>query len=133
MTPSIFKTATGGFTVQERQVSGAPASARRRSNRAVAAHVGTSDVVVCTAPTRLQIHGSTVNPADGTEQVLPDGASVTLNGNVYLIRDGNGNSVQATVQPGSTPHVDVTVGLGEWPEPVQGLLANAGTSDDAID
>jgi hypothetical protein len=133
VTPSIFKTATGGFTVQERQVSGAPTWPDAAVNRAVAARVGPSDVAVCTAPTRLQIDGSTVNLADGNEQVLPDGASVTLNGSVYLIRDGNGNSVQATVQSGSTPHVDVTVGLGQWPEPVQGLLANAGNSDNAIE
>ncbi len=71
--------------------------------------------------------------ANGSEQFLPDGASVALNGNVYLIQDGNGNSVQATVQPGATPHVDVTVGLGKWPEPVQGLLTNAGNSNNAIE
>jgi hypothetical protein len=41
--------------------------------------------------------------------------------------------VQATVQSGSTPHVDVTVGLGQWPEPVKGLLANAGNSSNTIE
>jgi hypothetical protein len=133
MAPSIFKTATGGFTVQERQVSGAPSWPNAAVNRAVAARVGTSDVAVCTAPTRLEIDGSTVNLANGNEQILPDDASVTLSGNVYLIRDGNGNFVQATLQPGPTPHVDVRVGLGQWPEPVQGLLANAGNSDNAIE
>ena len=131
--PSIFKPATSGFTVQERQVSGAPSWPNAAVNRAVAARVGTSNVAVCTAPTRLEINGGTVNLANGSEQFLPDGASVSLNGNVYLIEDGNGNSVQATVQPGATPHVDVTVGLGQWPEPVQGLLANAGNSNNAIE
>jgi hypothetical protein len=131
--PSIFKPVTAGFTVQERQVSGAPSWPNAAVNRAVAARVGTSNVAVCTAPTRLEINGGTVNLASGNEQFLPDGASVTLNGNVYLIQDGNGNSVQATVQPGATPHVDVTVGLGQWPEPVQGLLANAGNSNNAVE
>ena len=37
------------------------------------------------------------------------------------------------MQPGTTPHVDVTVGLGQWPEPVQGLLANAGNSNNAVE
>ena len=131
--PSIFKPATSGFTVQERQVSGAPSWPNAAVNRAVAARVGSTNVAVCTAPTRLEVNGGTVNLANGSEQLLPDGASVALNGNVYLIQDGNGNSVQATVQPGVTPHVDVTVGLGKWPEPVQGLLTNAGNSNNAIE
>ena len=131
--PLIFKPAMSGFTVQERQVSGAPSWPNAAVNRAVAAHVGTTNVAVCTAPTRLEVNGGTVNLANGSEQLLPDGASVALNGNVYLIQDGNGNSVQATVQPGATPHVDVTVGLGKWPEPVQGLLTNAGNSNNAIE
>jgi hypothetical protein len=121
------------FVVQERQVSGAPNWPDAAVNQAVAAQVGPSDVAVCTAPTRLEINGNTANLADGAQQYLPDGASVTVNGNVYLIRDGNGNSVQATVQSGNTPHIDVSVGLGYWPEPVQGLLANAGNSDNAIE
>ena len=88
MKPSIFKPATSGFTVQERQVSGAPSWPSAAVNRAVAARVGTSNVAVCTAPTRLEINGGTVNLANGSEQFLPDGASVALNGNVYLIQDG---------------------------------------------
>jgi hypothetical protein len=132
-TPAAPAVATAAsFTVEERQVSGAPSWPNAAVNQAVAAHVGTSDVAVCTSPTRLEIDGSTLNLADGTQQILPGGASVTLNGNVYLIRDGTGNSVQATVQSGNIPHVDVSVGLGQWPEPVQGLLANAGNSDNAI-
>jgi hypothetical protein len=132
VTPSIFKPAAG-FTVQERQVSGAPSWPSAAVNRAVAARVGTSDVAVCAAPARLEIDGRTVNLANGSEKILPDGASVALNGDVYLMRDGNGNFVQATVQSGSTPHVDVRVGLGQWPEPIQGLLANAGNTDNAIE
>jgi hypothetical protein len=131
--PLIFKPAMSGFTVQERQVSGAPSWPNAAVNQAVAAHVGSTNVAVCTAPTRLEVNGGTVNLANGSQQLLPDGASVALNGNVYLIQDGNGNSVQATVQPGATPHVDVTVGLGKWPEPVQGLLTNAGNSNNAIE
>lgn len=121
------------FIAQERQVSGAPSWPNAAVNRAVAAQVGTSDVAVCTAPTRLEIDGRTVSLADGTRQTLPDGASVALNGNVYVIRDGDGNSVQATVQSGNTPHVDVSVGLGQWPKRIDGLLGNAGSSDNAIE
>ena len=133
LAPSIFKTGAEVFAVQERQVSGAPSWPNAAVNRAVAARVGTSDVAVCTSPTRLEIDGSAVNLPNGHEQALPDSASVSLNDGVYLVRDGDGNYVQATVQPGSTPHVDVKVGLGKWPEPVQGLLANAGNSDNAIE
>ena len=50
--PSIFKPATSGFTVQERQVSGAPSWPNAAVNRAVAARVSTSNVAVCTAPAR---------------------------------------------------------------------------------
>jgi hypothetical protein len=132
MTPTIFKPAPG-FTVQERQVSGAPSWPSAAVNRAVAARIGTSNVAVCTAPTRLEINGSTVNLANGTKKLLPGGASVALNGNVYLLRDGNGNYVQATVVPGSTPHVDAQVGLGTWPERAAGLLVNARNSDNAIE
>jgi hypothetical protein len=133
-TPAVAAVATASpFTVEERQVSGAPSWPNAAVNQAVAAQVGTSDVAVCTSPTRLEIDGSTVNLADGTQQILPGGASVALNGNVYSIRDGGGNSVQATVESGNTPHVDVKVGLGQWPEPVSGLLANAGNSDNTIE
>jgi hypothetical protein len=122
-----------GFIVQERQVSGAPSWPNAAVNRAVAARVGISEVAVCTAPTRLEINRSTVNLANGSELMLPDGASVTLDGNAYLMRDGSGNYVEATVQSGATPHVDVTVGMARYPEPVQGLLANAGDTDNAIE
>ena len=127
------KAAPSYFTVQERQVSGAPSWPNAAVNKAVAARVGTSDVAVCTAPTRLEVNGSVVNLANGTRRALPGGAAVSLSGNVYMIADRNGNSVQATVQAGSTPHIDVSVGLGQWPEAVRGLLANAGNTDNAIE
>jgi hypothetical protein len=134
--PSLAATAQlapSGFTVQERQISGAPSWPDAAVNKAVAARVGTADVAVCVAPTRLEVNGSPVNLANGARRALPGGALVSRSGSVYVMTDKNGNSVQATVQGGATPHVDLSVGLGRWPEPVYGLLANAGNRVNAVE
>jgi hypothetical protein len=122
-----------GFTVQTRQVSGAPTWPNAAVNQAVATRIGTSDVAVCTAPTRLELNRRPVNLADGAQLNLPDGSDVSRQGNVYLIRGSNGDSVQAQVNPGSPDWINVSVGLGRWPVSVQGLLANAGSSASAIE
>jgi hypothetical protein len=122
-----FVLATTGprFIVENRQVSGAPAWPNAAVNQAVAARIGTSDVAVCTTPTRLVINNKPVNLANGGQFNLPGGGTVSLNGNVYLIQDTTGDSVSARIHNGSPNWIDASVGLGRWPETVHGLLANA--------
>jgi hypothetical protein len=122
------------FVVQARQVSGAPAWPNAAVNQAIATRVGTSHVAVCTAPTRLVVNNKTINLANGRQLNLPDGGDVSLNGNVYLIRSANGNSVRAEVNPGNPGWTNVSVGLNRWPNDGEsGLLANAGDNVNAVE
>jgi len=129
-----FELATTGphFIVQARQVSGAPTWPNAAVNQAVATRIGTSDVAVCLAPTRLVINSRTVNLANGVQRNLPDGGDVSRYGNVYLIRGQSGDSVRAEVNPGNPSWINVSVGLGRSPATVHGLLANAGNNVNAI-
>jgi hypothetical protein len=117
------------FLVQNRQVSGAPSWPDAAVNQAIAARAGTSNVAVCaTTRTPLHVNGKATALAAGGQLNLPGGASVSLDptGTTYLIRDGSGNSVTAAVSSTTSPkYVDASLGLGRWPEAVQGLLANA--------
>ena len=123
-----------GFVVQARQVSGAPTWPNAAVNQAVATRVGTSDVAVCTAPTRLVVNNRITNLANGKQLNLPDGGDVSLSGgNTYLIRGANGDSVRAQVNPGNPTWINVAVGLNRWPVTESGLLANAGTNVNAIE
>ncbi|MGX8008701.1 hypothetical protein ACVDG8_006555 [Mesorhizobium sp. ORM8.1] len=109
------------FVVQSRQVSGAPTWPNAAVNSAVAAQLGKTTVAICARPKRLVVDGRTVKPR-GRGLALADGAQVTWAGNTYIIRNGRGDSVVATLN--SPNYIDVTVGLGQWPEKVEGLLAN---------
>jgi hypothetical protein len=122
-----------GFVVQARQVSGAPTWPNAAVNQAIAARVGPSVVAVCTAPNRLVINKKVTHLANGGQLRLPGGGAVSLSGNVYLIRAANGDSVHATVNPGSPSWINVSVGLHRWPVAESGLLANAGTNALAIE
>lgn len=110
------------FTVQSRQVSGAPTWPDAAVNQAVAAQIGKSRVAFCTAPSRLVINGHPAALADGQIRSLPAGTEILRRGNVYLVTGRSGDSLRA-VMNGSW--IDFSVGLGTWPEPVRGLLANA--------
>ena len=70
--------------------------------------------------------------ADGAAHVLPNEGDVRRSGNLYSVRDMNGNSVQVTDQPAATHYLDVVVGLGHWPNNVQGLLASAKDNVSAV-
>ena len=123
-----------GFVVQTRQVSGAPTWPNADVNQDIATRIGTSDVAVCTAPTRLVVNNRITNLANGTQLNLPNGGRVSLSGgNTYLIRGANGDSVRAQVNPGNPTWINVAVGLNRWPVTESGLLANAGTNADAIE
>jgi hypothetical protein len=140
-----FEDATTGpkFVVETRQVSGAPSWPNAAVNSAVATHIGKSNVAVCLAPPnptgggplgRLFINHRTVNLPPGAQKNLADGGDVSLDrtGSVYLIRGASGNSVRAQINIANPDYINVSVGLGRWPEAVHGLLANAGTNVTAL-
>ena len=112
---------SSGFTVQNRQVSGAPNWPDASVNSAVGTRVGKTEVVVCLKPQAIFVDGKPVLLRDGKAQVLADGTQLLLSGNAYLIRGATGDWVRATVNPN---YIDVKVGLGQWPIDAQGLLAN---------
>ncbi len=125
----VLASTSSGFLVENRQVSGAPSWPDAAVNQAIAAQVGTSDVAVCaTASAPLYVNGEPTALSRGSQLSLPGGASVSLDpaGTTYLIRDGSGDSVSAAVSSTTSPkYINASLGLGRWPEPVQGLLANA--------
>jgi hypothetical protein len=129
-----FELATTGphFTVEDRQVPDTPAWPNAAITQAAGARVGTTDVAVCTAPTRLMINNQQVPLADGGHLTLPGGSKVSRTGTTYLIQDKGGDSLTAAVNPGTPGWIDTSVGLGRWPETVHGLLANAGTNPHAV-
>ena len=129
-----YELATTGphFVVQTRQVSGAPTWPLATVSQAIATRIGTADVALCPAQAKgggpaLQIfvNKKTVDLASGGRFSLPGGGNIVRTGNAYLIQDSSGNSVLAQFNIGSPNWIDTTVGVGRWPEPVHGLLANA--------
>ena len=111
---------SSGFTVQNRQVSGAPNWPSASVNSAVAARMGKTQVAVCLNPLALFVDGKFRVPQD-KPFVLAGGTQITQHGDTYLIRGSSGDWVRATVNPG---YIDVKIGLGQWPIDAQGLLAN---------
>jgi hypothetical protein len=117
-----------GFSVQTRQVSGAPTWPNATVNKAVAARFGTTNVAVCLASpgthdvgAGIRVGGKLTTIADGTTIEVPGGVGIARQGNVYQITSESGDSVRATVYP---TWIDVAVGLGQWPSSVHGLIAN---------
>jgi hypothetical protein len=129
-----YELATTGpqFVVQNRQVSGAPMWPLATVSQAVAARIGPADVALCPAKPdgnepalQLFVDSKAVDLASGGQFNLPGGGSVARTGDAYLIQGSNGNSVLAQFNIGTPNWIDTTVGVGRWPEPVHGLLANA--------
>lgn len=113
---------TQDFTVQTRQVSGAPTWPNAAVNQAVATQMGHTRVALCAAaPAPLVVDGRPADLADGQTLSLPSGVDVVRTGNVYLVTDHSGNSLRATM---NGTWIDASVGLGTWPTTVRGLLAN---------
>jgi len=116
-----------GFSVQTRQVSGAPTWPDATVNKAVAARFGTTKVAVClAAPGRdeaagIYVDGKLTPVEDGKTLELPGGVGIARQGNVYQITSESGDSVRATV---NSTWINVAVGLGRWPSSVHGLIAN---------
>ena len=121
------------FTVQARQVSGAPTWPNAAVNHAVAAQFGKTKVAICMAPPgrdqtpSVHVNGVLTAVADGSLLALPEGAGISRQGNVYTLTSLGGDSVTATVNtPANATHwINVAVGLGAWPAAVRGVIANA--------
>lgn len=113
---------SSAMTVQSNQVSGAslgwPGAA---VNSAVATQMGADTVAVC-ASRGLMVNGNATSLTSGGTLSLPSGDTIVRTGNQYAVTDPQGDSMTATMNPG---YVDVHVGLGTYPQPVSGLLANA--------
>ena len=109
------------FAVQTRQVSGRPVWPDATINKAVATRMGKTRVAVCTDPQRLIIDGGEVNIKNGETLAVSDDVAVSLLGNAYVVTSQSGDSMRAQV---NGAYIDVSVGLGEWPTRVVGLLAN---------
>jgi hypothetical protein len=118
---------SSSMTVQSNQVSGAPLGWPGASvNSAVATQMGADTVAVCSAK-GLVVNGSATSLDSGDAITLPSGDKIVRNGTQYVVTDPQGDSMAATINTG---YVDVHVGLGSYPQPVVGLLANApGTTD----
>jgi hypothetical protein len=78
-------------------------------------------VAVCTSPSRLSVDGAATTVGDGKTLSLPSGVNIFHTANIYVIFDQSGNSVRAE-DDGS--YMNVTVGLGRWPQPIHGILTN---------
>lgn len=117
------------FLVEARQVSGAPTWPNATVNKAVGTQMGETRVAVCTAPSRLNVDGTVTTIADGKTLSLASGVNIIHTGNIYLIVDQSGNSVRAE---DNGNYMNVTVGLGRWPETVHGILTNVGGHVDEI-
>jgi len=118
----LVETAESGFVVQARQQSGAPTWPNATINKAVAARMGKTNVAVCLKETPLSVDGAPTPLADGKSLVLPSGVHIARSGNVYSIQDKSGDSVRAEL---NGTYINVTVGLGRWPQEAHGLLLNA--------
>lgn len=117
------------MTVQSNQVSGAPLGWPGAAvNSGVATQMGADTVAVC-ASRGLVVNGSAASLDPGGTISLPSGDRITRSGSQYVVTDPQGDSMSATLNPG---YVDVHVGLGSYPQPVVGLLANAPGTTDAL-
>ena len=75
-----------GFSVQTRQVSGAPTWPNATVNKAVAARFGKTMVAICGAPeARVIVDGKATVVEEGKPVELPEGAAMRRVGNVYDI------------------------------------------------
>jgi hypothetical protein len=108
------------FVVHTRQVSGKPTWPDASVNSAVATRMGKTAVAIC-LPGRVLVDGKAVDLGERGVLSPVEGVDVTRIGNVYWIVNEAGDSVKATVH---ATWIDVSVGLGRWPDTVTGLLAN---------
>ncbi len=125
------------FSLQARQVSGAPTWPDASVNHAVAISSGRAELAVCLNTEgqderiAVYIDGQKTPMADGQSIALAD-AAVRRTGNSFLFRDRAGNVVRTDVHPQNRGWMDVQLGLGRWPMQAQGLLAPVGDERAAV-
>lgn len=116
------------MTVQNEQVSGAPNWPTAAVNAAIGTQMGSDRVAVCDSGA-VYVDNAAASIDSGSSVTLASGDTISRAGSVYTVTDPQGDSVTATVN-GS--YIDVSVGLGQYPEAVRGLLANAPGTDDEL-
>jgi hypothetical protein len=120
---------SSAMTVQSTQVSGAPLGWPGAAvNSGVATQMGADTVAVC-ASRGLVVNGSATSLPSGGTISLASGDRIVRTGSRYVVTNPQGDSMAATINPG---YVDVHVGLGSYPQPVFGLLANAPGTNNAL-
>jgi hypothetical protein len=120
------------FFVHTRQVSGAPTWPNAAVNKAVAVQAGKNRVAIC-LPERVVVDGKAVTIANNGRLSLSNGGVVIRKGSDYIVFGPSGDSIRATIQTFGTPHIDVSVGLGRWPnDEARGLLANVNNKVEQI-
>jgi hypothetical protein len=118
------------FLVEARQVSGAPNWPNAALNHDIAAQMGRDTVAVC-GPTQfggsqLFVDGQPIDLEDGHVYSTPNGVDIWRFGDRYNATDQSGNSVNAVVNTYSpNSWINLTIGLGNWPANLTGLVANA--------
>lgn len=110
------------FVVQARQQSGAPTWPNATVNKAVATRMGKTSVAICLGERPLNVDGQATALDDGKSMVLPTGVHLSRSGSTYSVWDRDGDSLQAQL---NGTYINVTVGLGHWPERANGILLNA--------
>jgi hypothetical protein len=122
-------------TVQTNQVSGAPEGwSGAAVNSAVATQMGPDTVAVCASDSDLVVDGAVTELASGQTLDLASGDAIVRTGNQYVVTDPQGDSVTAGLNSSlGAPYLNVNVGLGTYPEPVSGLLANAPGTDNELE
>jgi von Willebrand factor type D domain len=115
---------TASMTVQAEQITAASTWPGKTVNTAVATRMGSDTVAVCgLTNSTLVVDGATTTLASGSAMALPSGDTVSRTGNIYTVTDPQGDTMQADATSGA--YITLNVGLGTYPEPVSGLLANA--------
>jgi len=116
------------MTVQNEQVSGAPSWPTAAVNAAIGTQMGADRIALCNSGA-LYVDNAAAAINSGSTVTLASGDTISRAGAVYTLTDPQGDSVTATL---NGAYIDVSVGLGQYPEAVRGLLANAPGTDDKL-
>ena len=116
------------MTVQNEQVSGAPSWPTAAVNAAIGTQMGSDRVALCNSGA-VYVDNAAASIGSGSTVTLASGDTISRAGSVYTVTDPQGDSVTATL---NGTYIDVSVGLGQYPEAVRGLLANAPGTDDEL-
>jgi hypothetical protein len=124
---------TSTMNVQEEQVSAAPIGyPLATDNGAVGVQMGSDSVAFCASTSNVVVDGAVTAIASGSTITLPSGDLIARSGTQYVVMDPQGDSLQADFQTlGGGKYIDDYPGVGSWPQPAFGLMANApGTNNE---